>query len=120
MPPVTIYVKPTCTTCRKAKDKLDEDGVAYETVDLFKATPTAAELGALCEKMGLAPRDILRSKDPAYEEHGLASGRHTDAQLLALMVKHPGLIQRPIVVQGKKAVLARPIEKIDALLQKGK
>ena len=65
----------------------------------------------------MSPREILRTKDPAYEELGLASGKHTDAQLVELMAKHPGLIQRPIVLRGKKAVVARPIEKIEALLK---
>jgi arsenate reductase len=66
--------------------------------------------------LGVSPREILRSKDPAYDELGLGSGKHSDAQLLELMSKHPGLIQRPIVVRGKKAVIARPIERIEALL----
>lgn len=67
--------------------------------------------------LGVTPREILRTKDPAYAELGLESGKQSDAELLALMSKHPGLIQRPIVVRGKKAVIARPIEKIDALLK---
>ena len=111
-----LYIKPTCTTCKKALAKLDACGVDYETVDLFEATPNVGELRALCEKLGLAPREILRSKDPAYDEHDLGSGKHTDAQLLQLMVKHPGLIQRPIVVKGRKAVLARPVERLDELI----
>jgi len=114
--PLKLYIKPTCTTCRNALAKLDACGAEYETVDLFKETPTAEELAELCRKLGVAPREILRSKDPAYDEHDLASGKHSDAQLLALMVKHPGLIQRPIVVKGRKAVLARPIDKLDALI----
>ncbi len=65
----------------------------------------------------MSPREILRTKDAAYEELGLASGKHSDAQLLELMAKHPGLIQRPIVVRGKKAVVARPIENIETLLK---
>jgi len=67
--------------------------------------------------LGVAPREILRTKDPAYAELGLDSGRHSDAQLIALMAKHPGLIQRPIVVRGKKAVIARPVESIGTLLK---
>lgn len=67
--------------------------------------------------LGVSPREILRTKDAGYEELGLASGKHSDAQLLELMAKHPGLIQRPIVVRGKKAVVARPIERIEALLK---
>lgn len=67
--------------------------------------------------LGVKPREILRTKDAAYEELGLASGKHSDAQLLELMAKHPGLIQRPIVVRGKKAVVARPVENIETLLK---
>ena len=66
--------------------------------------------------LGVEPREILRTKDPAYEELGLASGEHSAAQLLELMARNPGLIQRPIVVRGRKAVVARPVEKIDELL----
>ncbi len=79
-------------------------------MDLTKTPPTAAELREICGKLGLPPREILRTKDPAYAELGLASGRHTDAQLFEIMASHPGLIQRPIVVKGKRAVVARPAE----------
>jgi arsenate reductase len=113
---LTVYLKPTCTTCRKAVAELNERGVSFTAVDLFENPPTAEELRALCEKLGVGPRDILRSKDPAYAEHDLGSGRHSDAQILELMARNPGLIQRPILVRGARAVLARPIEKMDALL----
>jgi arsenate reductase len=113
---LTVYLKPTCTTCRKAVSALEERGVQFSSVDLFKTPPTADELAELCRKLGVTPRDILRSKDPAYAEHDLGSGRHSDAQILALMAANPGLIQRPILVRGQKAVLARPIEKMDDLI----
>lgn len=90
--------------------------MAYDTVDLLKTPPTAAELKALCAKLGVAPRELLRTRDAAYEELGLAEGRHSDARLLELMARHPGLIQRPIVVRGKKAVLARPVERLEEIL----
>jgi arsenate reductase len=85
-------------------------------VDLSKTPPTAAELGELCRKLGVSPREILRTKDPAYDEHRLATAKLSDAKLLALMAAHPGLIQRPIVVKGNRAVVARPVESIDSLL----
>jgi arsenate reductase len=85
-------------------------------VDLSKATPSAERLAELCRLLGVSPREILRTRDPAYEELGLGSGKHTDRQLLELMARHPGLIQRPIVVKGKRAVVARPVEAIDSLL----
>jgi arsenate reductase len=86
-------------------------------VDLFKNRLSAAQIGDLCRKLGVAPREILRTKDPEYEAHGLASGRHSDAELLALMAEHPGLIQRPIVVKGDRAVVARPVESLEGLLR---
>lgn len=79
-------------------------------VDLTKAPLSAALIGDLCKKLGVAPREILRSKDPAFVEHNLASAKLTDAQLLKLMAENPGLIQRPIIVKGNKAVIARPAE----------
>jgi arsenate reductase len=116
MPPITVYLKPTCTTCRHAVAELNERGVQFESIDLFKTTPSAGELRELCRKLGVRPREILRAKDPAYAAHDLGSGRHTDEQLLKLMAENPGLIQRPILVRGEKAVLARPVEKMDTLL----
>jgi arsenate reductase (glutaredoxin) len=91
--------------------------VPYETVDLFKTPLTAAAIRDLCRKLGVGPREILRTKDPAYEEHGLESGRQSDAQLFELMAANPGLIQRPILVKGDEAVVARPVEKAEKLIR---
>ena len=91
--------------------------VAFETVDLFKAPPTAAELAEICAALGVHPRDILRTKDPAYARLGLAEGRRSDAELLALMAANPGLIQRPIGRKGGKAVVGRPVEALAGLLE---
>ena len=85
-------------------------------MDIFKTPPGAEALGALCRKLRLSPRALLRTKDPAYDELGLASGSHSDAQLFELMSRHPGLIQRPIVVKGNKAVIGRPVETIVTIL----
>jgi len=66
--------------------------------------------------MNLAPRDILRTSEPAYRELGLARADISDDELVARMVEHPDLIQRPIVERGPRAVLARPVENVKALL----
>lgn len=66
--------------------------------------------------MKLAPRDILRTSEHIYRELGLGKKDFSDDELIALMVKHPDLIQRPIVERGEKAVLGRPVENIRALL----
>ena len=91
----------------------------FRRVDITRTPPTVDELRTLCAAIGVSPREILRKKDPAYAELGLDSGRHGDETLLQLMSKNPGLIQRPIVVRGKRAVLARPVERIESLFPQG-
>jgi arsenate reductase (glutaredoxin) len=66
--------------------------------------------------MKLAPRDILRSSESVYKELGLGKSEFSDDELIALMLKHPDLIQRPIIERGDKAVLGRPVENVRALL----
>lgn len=66
--------------------------------------------------MKLSPGDLLRTREPIYRELSLGEGGHSDDEIIALMVKHPDLIQRPIVERGKRAVLGRPLENIKTLL----
>jgi len=91
--------------------------VAFETVDLFKRRLTAKELGEIVRKLGVSPREILRTRDPAYDQNDLGSGKHSDARILELMAQNPGLIQRPIVVRGDRAVVARPAEALAPFLK---
>lgn len=93
---------------------MTEKGVAYETVHYMENRLSASELTALLRRTGLTPADVLRKNEPFYKEH--VSGKDlSDAQLIDLMVKHPELIQRPIVVRGEKAVLARPVTRLNDL-----
>jgi arsenate reductase len=73
-------------------------------------------LRGLLGKMKLAPRDILRTSEAVYRELGLGKREFSDDELIALMLKHPDLIQRPIVERGDRAALGRPVENIKALL----
>ena len=66
--------------------------------------------------MKLAPRDILRTSEPVYRELELGEGDFSDDEIISLMLKHPDLIQRPIVERGAKAVLGRPVENVRALI----
>jgi arsenate reductase len=66
--------------------------------------------------MNLKPRDILRTSEPIYRELGLGKGEFTDEEIISLMIKHPDLIQRPIVERGSRAVLGRPTENVKTLL----
>ena len=67
--------------------------------------------------MRLAPRDLLRRGEPVYRELGLGQGVFSDDEIISLMVRHPDLIQRPIVERGPRAVLGRPVENVRALLE---
>ena len=87
---------------------MTEKGVAYESVHYIENPLSASELKGLLRRAQIKPHDVIRKNEPAYKEY--VSGKDlSDTQLIELMVKHPELIQRPIVVRGDKAVLARPV-----------
>lgn len=113
---ITVYEKPTCTKCREMNRFLQDNGVDFSKVNYYIEPLTKEKLKELLGKMKLTPRDILRTSEPIYKELGLRSGEFTDAEIISLMVKHPDLIQRPIVERGSRAVLGRPTENVKSLL----
>jgi arsenate reductase len=115
MAELTVYEKPTCTTCKKLDALLRERGVDVEKVDYHVTGLTEDELRGLLAKADLGPRDVLRMREPLVKELGLPGDR-SDDELIALMAEHPQLVQRPIVVRGERAVLARPVERVLDLL----
>lgn len=113
---ITVYEKPTCTTCRNLYALLRERGVDFDSVDYHVTGIEEPELRELLEKLGTGPREILRTREPLVKELGLDDPAVSDEQLIAQMVAHPELVQRPIVVSGDRAVLARPVERVLDLL----
>ncbi len=113
---LTIYEKPTCTTCRKTVKLLQEQGVDFEDVNYFIEPLSAAKIAELLDKMGIAPRELLRKKEQLYKELGLKDSAHSDLEIIELMAENPGLIERPIAEKGGKAVLCRPYDRILELL----
>jgi arsenate reductase (glutaredoxin) len=95
---------------------LRESGTDFDKVNYYLEPLTKAKLTELIRKMGITPRELLRTSEPIYRELGLGQGEFTDDQIISLMVKHPDLIQRPIVEKGKRAVLGRPVENVRELL----
>lgn len=116
MPALTVYEKPTCTTCRKLYALLTERGVDFESVQYHVTGLTEPELRELLGKLGVGPRGVLRTREPLVKELGLDDPGVSDEELIARMVEHPVLVQRPIVVRGDRAVLARPVERALELL----
>lgn len=116
MADITIYHKPTCTTCRQAVQLLKDSGTPFTAINYYERPFTKTQLETLLKKAGLSPKNVLRTKEDLYHELGLAKKQLTDDELLDLMVKHPDLIQRPIVETGDQAMLARPADSIKKLV----
>jgi arsenate reductase len=95
---------------------LRESGVAFEKVNYYIEPLSKKKLTELVRKMGIKPRELLRKSDPVYKQLGLADKEVSDTELIALMVEHPDLMQRPIVERGDRAVLGRPTENVKELL----
>jgi len=113
---IVIYQKPTCTACRQVYAALKESGVDFEAVDYYVDPIPKAKLKELLRKMGMSPRDLLRTKDPIYKTLRIGERDLSDADLLDLMAANPDLIQRPIVERGERAILPRPADRIRAFL----
>ncbi len=95
---------------------LRESGIAFEKVNYYLAPPGEKKLRELIKKLGIKPRELLRTSEGVYRELGLDKKDFSDDQIISLMVKHPDLIQRPVVERGARAVLGRPTENVKALL----
>jgi arsenate reductase len=111
----TIYHNPKCSKSRGALALLEQRGVDATVIEYLKTPPTAAELAALAAKLGIAPEQLVRKGEDVYKQH--YAGKTLSAEeWIAAMVRHPILIERPIVVVGDRAVLGRPPENVERLL----
>jgi arsenate reductase len=115
MTDLTIYEKRTCSTCRRLSALLAERGIDAERVQYHVEGIDEATIRELLAKAAIGPRDALRRREPLVAELGLLEGVGDD-ELVALMAEHPELLERPIVVRGDRAVLARPVERVLELL----
>src|SRR4029453_13929645 len=113
---ITIYQKPTCTTCRQVYAALRDAGVDFDAVDYYTDPIAKTKLRELLRKMKMPARDLLRTKEEIYKTLRLGERDLTDDEIVDLMVKHPDLIQRPIVEKGSRAILARPAERLKDIL----
>lgn len=113
---ITVYEKPTCTKCREMNRFLVEHGVDFSKVNYYIEPLSEEKLRELVKKMGLKPRELLRTSEAIYRELGLGKKEFSDDEIISLMARHADLIQRPIVERGDRAVLGRPTENVKALL----
>jgi arsenate reductase len=116
MAELMVYEKRTCTTCKNLAVLLQEKGVDFDRVDYHVEPLSELEIRALVEKTGRPARELFRAREAVHEELGLGEREVDDDEAIALMAEHPELMQRPVVVRGDRAVLARPVERVLELL----
>ena len=115
--PVTVFHNPACGTSRNVVAMVEAAGYRPEVVEYLKAGWTPDQLGDLFAEAGITPREALRSKEAVAAERGLLEPGVSDATILAAMVEHPVLVNRPIVRTPKGAAMCRPSEKVFDLLE---
>jgi arsenate reductase len=113
---IKVYQKPTCSKCRATLGILRDRGADFESINYYEQPLTVKELRKVIDRLGIAPRDLLRKGEQIYRDLGLAKRELPDEELIRLMVENPDLIQRPIVLKGDRAVVARPPENVEELL----
>jgi arsenate reductase len=109
---VKIYHNPRCSKSRQTLELLRDKAGEPEIVEYLKTPPSAEELGDILDMLGLEPRQLMRRKEPEYKEQGLDNPGLSHDELIAAMVAHPKLIERPIVIKDGKAAIGRPPELI--------
>jgi len=113
---ITVYQKPTCTTCRQVYNALKDSGVDFDAVNYYTDPIPKTKLKELLRKAGMSARDLLRTKEDIYRKLKLGERDLSESEIVDLMVEHPDLIQRPIVEKGNRAILARPAERLKDIL----
>lgn len=113
---IVLYHNPACSKSRGAKEILEGGNVDFDTVEYLKAPLAEADLRRILELIDDPPGELVR-KDANFRELGLRAGDYTTADaVVELLAEHPKLMQRPVVVRGGRAVIARPSEKVEELL----
>jgi len=113
---VTIYHNPRCSKSRQTLQILQGKGIQPTLVEYLETPPDAAELNRILELLGMEPRNLMRKKESEYKDAGLDDPSLSRDELIAAMVTHPKLIERPIVLANGKAALGRPPEKVVEIL----
>lgn len=113
---VSIYHNPRCSKSRQTLELLRENGIEPEIVLYLEAPPDRQTLEQILAKLQMPARQLLRTGETEYRELKLGDRSLTEQQLIEAMISHPRLIERPIVINGKRAALGRPPENVLAIL----
>ena len=116
MEKITIYQKPSCTTCKEVFQILKETNTDFDAVDYFTDPIPKTKLKELIQKLGVPVEELIRKKDQLYQDLRLGEKKLTEGQWLDLLAIYPDLLQRPIVEKGDRAIVAKPARKIREFL----
>jgi arsenate reductase len=112
----TIYHNPRCSTSRKALEVLRDAGIEPTVVEYLKTPLTASQLRAVVTALGIPAADLLRRKEKLLGELVEDTASVSDAQAIKLMAEHPRLMERPVIVQGARAIVARPLDRVNEFI----
>ncbi len=113
---VRIFHNPKCSKCRLTMEILNDKGVNTSVIEYLKTPPNSEELTEILDLLGIEPRELMRKHEAPYKENNLDNPELTRDQLIQAMIDHPILIERPIIINGKKATIGRPPEKVFDIL----
>ena len=109
---VQIFYNPRCSKCRLTMEILNDKGVKTTVVEYLNTPPDSTELNKVLDILGLEPRDLMRKHETPYKENKLDNPDLSREQLIQAMIDNPILIERPIIINGNKATIGRPPEKV--------
>ena len=109
---ITIYHNPKCSKSRQTLKLLEEQATGIDVIEYLKNPPTVKKLKEVLSLLKISPRELMRKKETEYKELMLSNSNLSDKDLIESMVKHPILIERPIVLANGKAALGRPPENV--------
>jgi arsenate reductase len=116
MEKVTIYHNPVCGKSRGALEILEGRELDCDVIEYLRQPPDRATLGRILDLLGVPPADLVR-KDKRFKELGLNEADYvTREQVIGVLLEHPELMERPVVIRGKRAVIARPSERVLEIL----
>jgi arsenate reductase (glutaredoxin) len=109
---VRIFHNPKCSKCRLTMDILNDKGIDVTVVEYLNTPPNSAELNEVLNMLGMEPRDLMRKHETPYKDNNLENPDLSREQLIQAMIDNPVLIERPIIINGNKATIGRPPEKV--------
>jgi len=109
---VKIFYNPGCSKCRLTMDILNDKGVSTSVVEYLNSPPNVDELNQVLDLLGLEPRALMRKHEPPYKANDLDNPDLSREQLIQAMIDNPILIERPIIINGNKATIGRPPERV--------